>query len=98
MDRATASPCPAPAGAGFFYPSTASGGRRHLLGLEGLTRDAVLDLLDAARLYRDRLGAGRWKSDALAGVAVLVTAGQITIPLGVGTNACAVRSVQVTLL
>lgn len=70
MDRATVSPCPAPAGAGFFYPSTASGGRRHLLGLEGLTRDAVLDLLDAARLYRDRLGAGRWKSDALAGVAV----------------------------
>jgi len=70
MERATASPYPAPAGAGFFYPSTAVGGRRHLLGLESVSREAIVDLLDAARLYRERLAAGRWRSDALAQVAV----------------------------
>ena len=68
MDRATVSARPAPAGAGFFAAS-ASPGRRHLLGLEGVSRAQILELLDAAALYRERLQSGGWQSDALRGVA-----------------------------
>jgi aspartate carbamoyltransferase catalytic subunit len=69
MDRATVSACPAPAGAGFFAPVETTN-RRHLLGLEGLTRAALVELLDAAARYRERLRAGRFASDVLRGIAV----------------------------
>ena len=68
MERATVSACPAPAGAGFFAPS-GNPTRRHLLGLEGLARERILELLDGAAHYRQRLRGGRWQSDALRGVA-----------------------------
>ena len=68
MDRATANACPAPAGAGFF--SAPAGSRRHLTGLEGIPRETLLHLLDAARRYREKLSGGPWQSDALRGVAV----------------------------
>ncbi|HTM57201.1 MAG TPA: aspartate carbamoyltransferase catalytic subunit [Candidatus Udaeobacter sp.] len=82
MDRASAIACPAPAEAGFFAPSEPAEAslhvvprprlatRRHLLGLEGTSRERILELLDAAGLYREKLRAGRWRSDALRGVAV----------------------------
>ncbi len=66
MKAETASARPAPAGAGPFL----SPARRHLLGLEGLSRDAILEFLDAASGYRERLRAGRWTSQALKGFAV----------------------------
>ena len=68
MDRATIDTCPAPAAAGFFAPAQGAT-RRHLLGLEGLPADLLLELLDAAGLYRERLRRGGWQSDALRGVA-----------------------------
>jgi aspartate carbamoyltransferase catalytic subunit len=68
MDRATASACPAPAGAGFFLPGGSS--RRHLTGLEGIPRETLLHLLDAAERYREKLAGGPWQSDALRGIAV----------------------------
>ena len=70
MTHAPAVAHPAPTGAGFFYPPQVPGARRHLLGLEGLSRDAIREFLDAAVRYRERLRAGRWTSDALRGVAV----------------------------
>ena len=60
---------PAPLGAGFFSAPALSTARRHLLGLEGLSGEAIREFLDAAVLYRDRLRAGRWTSAALQGVA-----------------------------
>src|SRR5258708_14616488 len=69
MDRATMTACPAPAEAGIFSPTPISR-RRHLLGLEGLTRERIVALLDAAARYRERLRAGRFASDALRGFAV----------------------------
>ena len=58
---------PAPPGVGAFsWPRPA----RHLLGLEGMSREALHDLLDSARRYRERLRTPRWTSDELKGVAV----------------------------
>ena len=68
MDRATLDTRPAPAAAGFFAPAQFAT-RRHLLGLEGLPADLLLELLEAAGLYRERLRRGAWQSDALRGVA-----------------------------
>lgn len=68
MDRATASACPAPAGAGFFLPGGSA--RRHLTGLEGIPLETLLHLLDAAKRYREKLAGGPWQSDALRGIAV----------------------------
>jgi aspartate carbamoyltransferase catalytic subunit len=69
MEHATASACPAPAGAGFFVPSSESA-RRHLTGLEGVPRETLTHLLDAANRYRERLVAGPWRSEALRSVVV----------------------------
>jgi aspartate carbamoyltransferase catalytic subunit len=44
----------------------------HLLGLEGLERDTILGLLDAAQGYRERLRAGGKPFDELRGVTVLL--------------------------
>jgi aspartate carbamoyltransferase catalytic subunit len=58
---------PAPAGAGrFSYPSAG----RHLLGLEGMSRDTILDILDAAELFRERFRAGGAPTNELAGLTV----------------------------
>ena len=69
MERASLAACPAPAGAGFFVPAETPA-RRHLTGLEGIPRETLVHLLDAARRYRERLSGGPWQSDALRGVAV----------------------------
>ena len=87
MQHDTASP--APSGAGPFSWASPEGtrsrpglplhlDRRHLLGLEGLSRDEILALLDAAEGYRERLSQAR-RGDGgglpftdLAGVTVLL--------------------------
>lgn len=69
MDRASATACPAPAGAGFFVPEGPAA-PRHLTGLEGIPRATLMHLLDGALEYRERLGSGPWQSEALTGVAV----------------------------
>ena len=61
---------PTPTGAGFFYPRPAESDDRHLLGLEGMPAAALIELLDAAARYRERLRAGRMMSDELRGVGV----------------------------
>ncbi len=62
---------PAPRGAGRFrHPSEAP--RWHLLGLQGRSRDDILDLLDAADACRVRLRAGGTPFDDLRGVTVVL--------------------------
>src|SRR2546427_870590 len=57
----------APPGAGaFLQPPDGC----HLLGLEGLPRQSLLDLLDSAARYRERLRTPRWVSDELRGITV----------------------------
>jgi aspartate carbamoyltransferase catalytic subunit len=58
---------PAPIGAGAFSQAPEP---RHLLGLEGVPRESLLDLLDRAAQYRERLRTPRWVSDELRGVAI----------------------------
>jgi len=58
---------PAPSGAGAFLQAPDA---RHLLGLEGLPGDALVDLLDSAARYRERLRTPRWVSDELRGIAI----------------------------
>jgi len=73
MDRATVTACPTPVGAGFFVPAhmnASAPARRHLTGLEGMPRETLMHLLDAAKLYRERIASGPWQSEALRGVAV----------------------------
>lgn len=64
---ATIGNAPAPHGAGIFV---AGPQRRHLLGLDGLVRGEIVELLDAAARYRDLLRTPRWVSDELRGLAV----------------------------
>jgi aspartate carbamoyltransferase catalytic subunit len=76
-------PCPTPPGAGAFSfpadraaspvsaPPCARDGR-HLLGLEGMTREEILALLDAAQDFRARLRAGGMPFADLRGVTVLL--------------------------
>jgi aspartate carbamoyltransferase catalytic subunit len=45
---------------------------RHLLGLEGVSREGILELLDAAEAVRDRLQAGGAPFDDLRGITVLL--------------------------
>src|SRR5262249_5231215 len=45
--------------------------RRHLLGLEGMSRADLLELLDAATAWRERLRSGRLATAELRGVAVV---------------------------
>ncbi len=60
---------PAPNGAGVFSIRPAAE-ERHLLGLEGMTRDALLDLLEDAALEREWLRSGAPNRDDLAGCTV----------------------------
>jgi aspartate carbamoyltransferase catalytic subunit len=58
---------PAPPGAGAFSrPHDA----RHLLGLEGMPAGDLLDLLESAARYREKLRTPRWVSTELSGVTV----------------------------
>jgi aspartate carbamoyltransferase catalytic subunit len=57
---------PAPTGAGIF----SSHPRRHLLGLEGMERPDILEILDEAARYRDRMRAHRMPTGELTGVTV----------------------------
>jgi aspartate carbamoyltransferase catalytic subunit len=58
---------PAPHGAGAFLQA---GNRRHLLGLDGVPRESLLDLLASAARYRDKLRTPRWISEELRGIAI----------------------------
>jgi aspartate carbamoyltransferase catalytic subunit len=58
---------PAPPSAGAFLQAP---GPRHLLGLEGMSRESLLDLLEAAARYREKLRTPRWTSEELKGIAI----------------------------
>ncbi len=51
----------------FFNPRD----RRHLLGLDGMPREEILEILDRAEVYRHNLSIERFASDELTGVTVL---------------------------
>ena len=77
MSQAQPSVRPEPSGAAFSYPDRPAetrpspADRRHLLGLEGMTRAELTEILDAAEHWRERLRRGRLACDELAGVAVV---------------------------
>ena len=81
MEQAERSPAPPGAGP-FSYPDGGDAratsavplpcDRRHLLGLEGMSREEILALLDAAEGFRARLRAGGMPFDDLRGVTVLL--------------------------
>src|SRR5689334_10366985 len=58
---------PAPTGAGAFSRPTSS---RHLLGLEGMKRDDLVELLDQSQRFRDLLDGPGIQSRGLAGVTI----------------------------
>ena len=63
---ATTVSAPAPTGVGAFSRPTS----RHLLGLEGISRDELLVILDRAQRFRDLLDGPGIESRELAGVSV----------------------------
>jgi aspartate carbamoyltransferase catalytic subunit len=68
MDRVTLEPAhPLPQGTGFF---SARRERRHLLGLEGVSREEILRILDDAARYHELMRAHRLPTDELRGVTV----------------------------
>ena len=70
MQTTHVEPRPAPAGAGLFS-SPAFRTRHHLLALEGMSREEILALLDAADRWRERFrSCDRRPTDTLAGVTV----------------------------
>lgn len=72
MTTMPASLSPSPEGTGAFSTQPLASDPRHLLGLEGLTRERLLELLDAAALERDRLRAGGPDRNDLAGCVVML--------------------------
>jgi aspartate carbamoyltransferase catalytic subunit len=58
---------PAPTGAGVFSRPTSS---RHLLGLEGMRREELIEILDQAQRFRELLDGPGVQSRELAGVTV----------------------------
>lgn len=64
---ATAVSSPAPTGAGDFLRPPPS---RHFLGLEGMSRAELIEILDQAQVYRDRLDTPGFASCELEGVTV----------------------------
>ena len=67
----TAVSSPAPTGAGVFstHPALAA---RHLLGLEGMGRETLLELIDESARERDWLRSGAPNRDDLAGCTVML--------------------------
>ncbi len=53
-----------------MYNKTASGALRHLITLEGLTRDALTAILDRAESYRRLPGQPAYEGRELAGVTI----------------------------
>jgi aspartate carbamoyltransferase catalytic subunit len=72
MTNVQALPTLAPEGAGHFsYPVPAPArDHRHLLGLEGMPRETLLELLEDGQCYRDQMDRGGIASHALDGVTV----------------------------
>ncbi|HTR96549.1 MAG TPA: aspartate carbamoyltransferase catalytic subunit [Candidatus Acidoferrales bacterium] len=68
---ATVPLAPAPRGAGFFSTRSARDAR-HLLGLEGMSREELSDLLDDAEREREWLRSGAPNRDDLAGCSVML--------------------------
>ena len=66
-------PAPAPESAGFFVSRPAAAEARHLLGLEGMPREALEILLEEAAAERDWLRKGAPNRDDLAGCSVMLT-------------------------
>lgn len=67
-----ASPTPSPVGTGFLATPPLASDPRHLLGLEGLTRDSLLSLLEESACERERLRAGGPDRTDLAGCMVML--------------------------
>lgn len=63
---------PAPADAGVFRPTRPAARERHLIGLEGISRDALIAWLDEAERERGRMLAGGPNRADLAGCVVLL--------------------------
>src|SRR5574341_980486 len=61
---------PASHDAGLFVEASAAPHRRHLLGLEGMGRDAILEILDLAQDYSDRFARSPHPTRELEGVTV----------------------------
>jgi aspartate carbamoyltransferase catalytic subunit len=61
---------PASYDAGFFLAPGSIASRRHLLGLDGMSRDSILELLECADRYRRAWRSGERYSDELRGVEV----------------------------
>lgn len=72
MNDTATSVHPAPSGAGLFFDRALGRDRRHLLGLEGLSRDEITALLDDAEAQRSRLRARAFPADDLRGITVCV--------------------------
>jgi len=79
MRHAQAPTRPAAPGAGIFYrptdppdaaPAPGASACRDLLGLEGMSRSEILEILDAAAAYRDRIRAHALPTNELRGVTV----------------------------
>ena len=79
MADTTALHAPSPSSTGIFFDpahersataATSLTPRRHLLGLEGLPAEHLLELLESARGWRRRWSLGRVPGDTLAGVEV----------------------------
>ncbi len=68
----SAPPAPAPVSAGRFHRYSVHSDARHLLGLEGMTRDVLLALLEDAALEREWLRSGAPNRADLAGCSVML--------------------------
>jgi aspartate carbamoyltransferase catalytic subunit len=68
-----AMPIPAPESAGFFASRPVAAESRHLLGLEGLSRETLEALLEEAAAEREWLRKGAPNRDDLAGCSVMLT-------------------------
>ncbi len=69
----TSLPIPAPQGAGIFSHPPLASRARHLLGLEGMSRDTLEALLADGAAERDWLRRGEPNRDDLAGCSVMLT-------------------------
>jgi aspartate carbamoyltransferase catalytic subunit len=61
---------PASPGAGIFHHRAPVSDRRHLLGLEGMSREEIMTILDRAAHYRDLMRAHAFPTQELRGVTV----------------------------
>ena len=69
---ASVMPAPAPVSSGSFSGYSPASDERHLLGLEGMSRDALIGLLEDAALEREWLRSGAPNRADLAGCSVML--------------------------